>query len=590
MIQLPKALVPFFWHFIKKQPIAFLVFFLSPLVIILETNVMPYALKMLIDAISDYQGNKSAIIKEIAPALWLGSSAWFGLIIIMRLQQWWQAYAIPLLEAEIRTSVLNYVILHSHSYFSDNPAGNIANKISDLPRAIESIRSILCWNGISIFAVVFVTLIMMAAINIWFSLILGLWVITHLIITLYFVRFVNEASKENAEDKSILSGTIVDIISNINSIKLFARYSYELGYAGNKQYEERLSNSRLLVKMNVFQLCMDIPVTLMLGSTLYLLIISWQQETVSTGDVIFIFNMIFAVVYQMWHLGHALATLFCEIGVVQQALTLVTCPHQVINIPEARTLEVTRGKIIFNNVTFYYNKGYNIFEKENIIIEPNQKVGLVGFSGSGKSTFVNLILRFFDIEKGIITIDDQDISKVTQESLRANIAMIPQDISLFHRTLIENIRYGRISATDQEVVDASKKAYCHEFITKLPNGYDSLVGERGIKLSGGQRQRIAIARAILKNAPILILDEATSALDSVTEKYIQRSLHKLIQGRTTIVIAHRISTLSAMDRILVFDNGHVVEDGTHIELLKAKGHYAFMYKMHIGEFLPNNAK
>ena len=239
-------------------------------------------------------------------------------------------------------------------------------------------------------------------------------------------------------------------------------------------------------------------------------------------------------------------------------------------------------------MTFHYDEGAHLFNNKNVIIQSGQKVGLVGLSGSGKSTFVNLILLLFDVESGKIVIDGQNIRKVTQESLRENIAMIPQDVSLFHRTLMENIRYGRTDATDEEVIDASKKAHCHEFISQLKEGYESLVGERGIKLSGGQRQRIAIARALLKNAPILILDEATSALDSLTEKLIQDSLHALMQGRTTIVIAHRLSTLSEMDRILVFDKGQIVEDGSHDDLLKAKGHYSRMWAMQAGGFLPDH--
>ncbi|MCH2037632.1 MAG: ATP-binding cassette domain-containing protein, partial [Rickettsiales bacterium] len=222
---------------------------------------------------------------------------------------------------------------------------------------------------------------------------------------------------------------------------------------------------------------------------------------------------------------------------------------------------------------------------KNIIIKPGEKVGLVGFSGSGKTTFINLILRFYDIESGTITIDGQDISTISQESLRRNIAMIPQDTSLFHRSIMDNIRYGLLDASDEEVRMAAKHAHADEFIEKLPEGYHSMVGERGIKLSGGQRQRIAIARAILKNAPILILDEATSALDSVNEKFIQDGLHNLTQNRTTIVIAHRLSTLLEMDRILVFDKGSIIEDGPHQDLLKQNGHYAYMWNMQTGQYL-----
>ena len=267
-------------------------------------------------------------------------------------------------------------------------------------------------------------------------------------------------------------------------------------------------------------------------------------------------------------------------------MTILNAAHDIVDEEHARPLKITEGRIEFKDVSFHYKEGAKLFQNKSIEIHPGEKVGLVGFSGSGKSTFVNLILRLFEVEEGEITIDNQNINRVTQGSLRENIALIPQDISLFHRSLMDNIRYGRTTATDAEVIEASQQAHCDEFICKLRDSYQSLVGERGVKLSGGQRQRIAIARAILKNARILILDEATSALDSVTEKYIQDALHYLMQGKTTIVIAHRLSTLSEMDRILVFDNGVIIEDGTHDQLIKLNGHYAKLWHMQAGGFLP----
>lgn len=573
MIKLPKSVIKFFLYFIKQQPFSFFLLSLAPLSIVLETNIIPYSLKIFIDTIVKYQGNKNNIINEILPALYIGGSAWLGLIIIIRLQHWFQTYIIPTFEASIRESVLSFAMLHSYQYFSNNLAGDLANKISDLPRAIESIRGILYWNIIAVFAVLLVALIMMSTINLVFCWILIAWVIIHITISLYFVRFVNKKSKANAEDKSILNGTIVDIISNINTVKLFARNSYEMKYFNKKQSIEKTSNASLISTINIFQLAMDIPVTIMLGITFYFLIIYWQEEKISTGDFVFIFNMMFAVINQMWHLGKALAELFRDIGVVQQALNIIICQHQIIDRPNSKPINVTKGIIIFKNVSFSYNKDSCFFKNKNVKINGGEKVGIVGLSGSGKTTFINLILRFFDLNSGVITIDGQDITNVTQDSLRENIAMIPQDAYLFHRTLLENIRYGNINATDKEVIKAAQIANCHEFITKLPNGYNSLVGERGLNLSGGQRQRIAIARALLKDAPILIFDESTSALDSITEKYIQDNLLQIMHGRTTIVIAHRLSTLSKMDRILVFEKGNIIEDGTHNELMKANGQY-----------------
>lgn len=306
----------------------------------------------------------------------------------------------------------------------------------------------------------------------------------------------------------------------------------------------------------------------------------------------------FNIINALFQLSHTLRDFIANWGAVDQAIALLeTSQITHSDKPEATTLVFHKGTIIFNNVKFHYKGTKPLFQNKSIEIKAGQKVGLVGYSGGGKSTFVNLILRLYDVTDGAILIDGQDIRDVTQDSLRKNIAMIPQDPSLFHRSLMENIRYGRIDATDEEVIEAAKKSHAHEFISTLPQGYDSLVGERGVKLSGGQRQRIAIARAILKNAPILILDEATSQLDSVTESLIQESLWELMSSpvtrhgeqsaaiqknhkdwiaspsvrndglRTTIVIAHRLSTLLHMDRILVFDKGKIVEDGTHSELL-----------------------
>lgn len=586
MEKLPKKLTPLFWHFISKQPIAFTALFLAPISVVLEANVLPYALKMIIDSISSYNGDKKEIFKIIAPALWLGGLSWLAFFVIIRIQNFWQGFVIPKFQADIRMSVAQYITSHSQRYFADQLSGSLANKISDLPKALESIRMIICWNGISTFAVVAVSLGLMITISSVFAWILTIWIITHLAISIYFARIIYVISEQNADDKSALSGSIVDTISNITSVKLFARRNYEYSYLRSKQTIEESSNKRLILIMNKFRLFLDIAVFTMYISMVYYLINGWQNNLVTTGEVVLIMNTVWAVTFNMWFLSHALTDLFKEVGIAKQALSIINIPHEIVDVHNAKQLCVTKGNITFDNVTFHYESNNNLFENKHVEILAGTKVGLVGFSGSGKTTFVNLILRFFDIESGRILIDGQDIAKVTQDSLHENIAMIPQDTSLFHRSLMENIRYGRLDASDEEVIEASNRAHCHEFITVLPEGYESMVGERGIKLSGGQRQRIAIARAMLKNAPILILDEATSALDSVTEKHIQDGLHNLMAGRTTIVIAHRLSTLSEMDRILVFDKGHIIEDGTHKQLLKKKGHYARMWQMQAGGFLP----
>ncbi|HLF66589.1 MAG TPA: ATP-binding cassette domain-containing protein, partial [Gammaproteobacteria bacterium] len=295
----------------------------------------------------------------------------------------------------------------------------------------------------------------------------------------------------------------------------------------------------------------------------------------------------FNILGMVWYLSMQTMQLFKEIGTMKAALSLVVKPLEIVDEHDALPLKVIRGEIVFDDVSFYYQHANRLFENKSVTIKAGEKIGLVGFSGAGKSTFVNLILRFYDIYSGEILIDGQNIKKVTLDSLYENIAMIPQDTSLFHRSLMENIRYGRIDATDEEVIVSAKLAHCDEFIMRLPEGYAALVGERGIKLSTGQRQRVAIARAILKNAPILILDEATASLDSVTEELIQESLSQLMQNKTTIVIAHRLSTLAHMDRIMVFEHGHIIEEGSQAELLAQGGHFAKLWQMQAGGFLPS---
>ena len=318
---------------------------------------------------------------------------------------------------------------------------------------------------------------------------------------------------------------------------------------------------------------------------IYFLLSLYKNQLITVGDFALIVGLSMEVAHMTWHTMSQVDAFNQAVGKCKQSLTNLIGPQDIKDKKGASNLLVTRGQITFSDVTFCYKDTEDLFQNKSVMIEAGQKVGLVGYSGGGKSTFVGLILRLYDVADGHIMIDGQDILAVTQDSLRKNIAMIPQDPSLFHRTLMENIRYGRIEATDEEVIEAAKKAYTHEFISKLPQGYESLVGERGLKLSGGQRQRIAIARAILKNAPILILDEATSQLDSVTESCIQESLWELMQNRTTVAIAHRLSTLLHMDRIIVFNRGKIVEDDTHTILLNSGGLYKTLWDSQVGGFL-----
>lgn len=496
------------------------------------------------------------------------------------------AYVLPKLEASIRLEMFDYVQHHSYLYFSNQMAGTIANKISDMPQSITQILQKVVLLFMPAALAVVISTILFARINFFFALLLIGWIVLHMGVCLCFARKCDAYSHIHSESRSALTGKLVDSLTNSINVRLFSRHRYEYDYLSRFQQDEQNKHFQSLWYVEKMKLYLGLVGFIGAMALYWYMLYSWQQQTITTGEVVFVFNTSWNITMMVWFVGLELPTFFKEIGVCRQALSIIQAPHDLLDNPHAPALKVSKGEISFDNVTFRYRKESNLFRDKNITIYAGEKVGLVGFSGSGKTTFVNLILRYFDVEKGRILIDDQDIAKVTQESLRNQIGVIPQDPSLFHRTILENIRYGRLDASDQEVYEACKQANCEEFIHKLPEKYQTLVGERGIKLSGGQRQRIAIARAILKNAPILILDEATSALDSVTEKEIQEALDIVMKNRTSIVIAHRLSTLAGMDRILVFKDGKIVEDGTHAELLEnPEGHYANMWQMQTGSFL-----
>ena len=581
------SLKKFFLQLIKPYKWYVVALFFTALYWGVNNALSPYVLKLIIDKVAAFEGDKSQIFTAIMPYVTLYIVLWILIAVDMRFLDWVRMRLFPSLRYDVINSMFKYLNQHSHRYFQNNFAGSLANKIMDMMSGMVTIFSTLD-DGFAQCIAILIAIISMLLVNPVFSLFLGLWVVAFLVITAVYFKPIRDQSNYFATAKSTVMGKVVDSVSNVTNLRLFSRHTYEnrlIQEAVQDTVDKDRAMQRTILKMRIFW---DVSIIVLIGGNLYLLVSMYSKNQVTIGDFSFIISLSISIFYNLWYLASQFVTFAEELGKCKQALTIISAMHEITDQPDAKPLHVTKGEIEFDNVTFHYDEGAHLFNNKNVIIQSGQKVGLVGLSGSGKSTFVNLILRLFDVESGKIMIDGQDIRQVTQESLRENIAMIPQDVSLFHRTLMENIRYGRTDATDEEVIEASKKAHCHEFISQLKERYDSLVGERGIKLSGGQRQRIAIARALLKNAPILILDEATSALDSLTEKLIQDSLHALMQGRTTIVIAHRLSTLSEMDRILVFDKGQIVEDGSHDDLLKAKGHYSRMWAMQAGGFLPDH--
>jgi ATP-binding cassette subfamily B protein len=549
------------------------------------TTLTPYVLKLIIDHVVAFKGNKSNLFNTILPYLFAYIGLWLVLCVNMRFLDWAKLKLFPSLRQDTMSQMFSYLNQHSHHYFQNNFAGSLVNKIIDMQSGIVNIFTTLddLYAQTLGITVATITLLFIHPI---FAVILVAWTITFLLITFQFLKPIQQLSHLFAESKTTVVGRMVDSIGNIVNVRLFARHEDENQYINNSIKFAVQKDREMQAKIINMRICWDISIITLVGLNLLILLYMYSKNLATIGDFTFVISLSISILWNLWFLAGQFVSFSEEVGVCKQALSILSQPHEITDAPSAKTLVVSNGKIQFQNVSFHYDEGAHLFRNKNIVIEGGQKIGLVGFTGSGKSTFVNLILRLFDVESGEITIDDQNITQVTQQSLREQIALIPQDISLFHRSLMENIRFGNTTATDQEIIEIAKKAHCHEFISQLPKEYQSIVGERGIKLSGGQRQRIAIARAMLKNAPILILDEATSSLDSITEKYIQDALNQIMQNKTTIVIAHRLSTLSKMDRILVFDNGVIIEEGTHENLLAKAGHYAKMWKMQADGFLP----
>jgi ATP-binding cassette subfamily B protein len=426
----------------------------------------------------------------------------------------------------------------------------------------------------------------------YFAFGLIFWAGLFILMAIRAAKLTNRMSLSIATQQTRIMGNIVDALSNINNVKLFANAEFESKRIATFQNKySRLFERRGIFLVKFFTLH-GLTFALYFSGCVALLIWLYAQNLVTLGDFLMIFTINNWIINEMWQTANQMRMFLEELGTLEQALGVINEPLKIKDGIEE--LSVPKGEITFENVKFSYHSDQPIFSEKSVTIYPGQKVGLVGHSGSGKSTFVNLILRLFDVDGGRILIDGQDISKVTLNSLHRAIGMIPQDPSLFHRSLFENIAYGADntahSTTKQEAIEAAKKAHAHKFIEKMPQGYSSLVGERGIKLSGGQRQRISIARAFLKNAPILILDEATSQLDSVTENLIQESLKNLMKNKTTLVVAHRLSTLEIMDRILVFDRGKIVEDGTHEELMSLNGTYKCLWSAQVSGEMTNQVE
>lgn len=581
-----KRLTRFLWEFMRQQKGRFLLIFLLSTFWSLDQTIWPYIMGKIVDTLSFYDLDREGAWSILKWQLIGGGLFWIVLDCGYRLRDFLQAKAFPELEAVIRMAMFDHIQQHSPRYFNEHFAGTLANKITDMT---TQIRIVLLDMLLFFPALVtcLLTMILFHHINPHYMWIIAVWLMIHFAISAIFAPKCVKYSHLHGESRSSLAGKIVDSLTNNFTVNLFTAFKAEKARITESQSIEKQRNYKALYYMAIMLLLQSLIDLLggflINGFTFY----SWMHGQVSTGTIIQIFSTTLNMMFIIWFSGALIPQFFQAVGILNQAYSLMLDPKDISDTPNASPIHLKKGDISFQNVTFGYGEGL-LFKNMNIHIASGEKIGLVGYSGGGKSTFVKLIMRFYPLRKGAIIIDNQDISLVTLESLRKQVSLIPQDPLLFHRTLEENILYGRPSATHEEVIQAAIQAHCHEFILKAPQGYATLVGERGTKLSGGERQRIAIARAILANTPILILDEATSSLDSVTEKYIQESIKGLMEHRTTIVIAHRLSTLNKMDRIIVFHMGNIIEEGSHEDLLTKNGHYAHMWHMQAGGFLPVN--
>jgi ATP-binding cassette subfamily B protein/ATP-binding cassette subfamily B multidrug efflux pump len=490
----------------------------------------------------------------------------------------------------VRWMVHRYLLKQSVGFFQRDFAGRVATKVMQSSQATR--ETVMKFVDLMVYLAVYLVsmLVMITQADAMLVIPILIWLGIYILIQCYFVPRLKQISTEQADAQSTMTGRIVDTYTNITTVKLFSHAQRETDYAhqGMKHYLGTVYKQMRTLTALLYSV--DILNYLLLFSIATLSIMLWLEESVTVGVIAIGISIALRMQGMSKWIMWEIRALFEAIGMVVDSIHTVSKPIEVVDQPQARPLSVTEGKIEFATVGFAYNSHQSIFNQLQLTIQPGEKIGIVGRSGAGKSSLVNLLLRFYDLQSGQIKIDGQPIDQVSQESLRHQIGMITQDTSLMHRSIRDNLLYGNPQATEEQIIRASQQAQAHEFIMQLKDeqgrsGYDVQVGERGVKLSGGQRQRIAIARVLLKNAPILIMDEATSALDSEVELAIQENLQQLMQGKTVIAIAHRLSTIAAMDRLIVLDKGEIVEQGTHQQLLANQGIYAQLWAHQTGGFI-----
>jgi ATP-binding cassette subfamily B protein len=547
--------------------------------------LIPYATGQIIKAVTTAHEQSLSLVEHLKGPLWLFIGLAIGEVVFARAGGGVQIVIGPRQRQTVTRAMYAYLQHHSHRFLSNDFAGSLAHKISETSMGYSQTIWTLIFDFYPMLIVFSVAIFMLGSAHRGLAEFVSIWAVCFVLLSFWLATRTRPFAVAASAARSETTGKVVDAVTNLTSTRLFARLDYEREYLDNQLKKElqavRRSNS-YSERVRWFQY--SAAAVLKIG-VLYYALQLWGRGEITVAEFVVASTTTLLIINEARNLSRRFLEFFEYIGNVANGVNTLVKPHEVIDQPGAQRMPIERGRIEFSDVSFGYSSEQLIFQHLNVTIPAGQRVGLVGFSGSGKSTFVSLILRLYDPQGGKILIDGHDIRMLTQDSLHSQLSLIPQDPNLFHRTLMENIRYGRLEATDEEVVDAARKAHADGFIRNIKGQYASLVGERGVKLSGGQRQRIAIARVVVKNAPILILDEATSSLDSITEQAIQETLNEVMQGKTVIVVAHRLSTIAHLDRILVFDQGRIVEDGTHEELLALGGSYHRLWSRQAGGFV-----
>jgi ABC-type multidrug transport system fused ATPase/permease subunit len=584
--ELPRSIVRLFWLFARPYRATVVCMLLASLSLRALSVMQFYAMKRIVD---------TAVHANLrAPGAWgllwpplLAFFAVVGVFIVVEWAAWFCSYSsrIPVL-ARARQLVFTYAQRHSPTYFDNMLTGKVAHRAMLLPEQTVTLFERTNWDYLPLAVQCGLLLTLFFRAQPTFAAILLAWLAVYVAVTTTMGKRIAALGAAHSEAKAQLTGRIVDSITNIRNVIFFAAHEREdriVGHSVAETFQAQRAQYRAFVQMRmVLQVLNLLIYALLLPLALHRLI----RGAITVGDFLLISTLMIQLIRNVFDMANGLPDTYDTVGSIRDSLDMLIVPREIRDRPGATELRVARGEVRFEGVGFHYDRNKKaVFDGLDLTIPAGQRIGLIGHSGAGKTTLVTLLMRLYDIQRGAIRIDGQEIAGVGQASLRRSIGLIPQDVILFHRTLMDNIRYGRPSATDAQVVQAAQRAHAHEFILSLPDGYQTLVGERGVKLSGGQRQRIAIARALLKDAPILVLDEATSALDSESEALIQAGMNEAMAGKTVIAVAHRLSTLAHLDRLLVIDKGRIVEDGTHGELLQRGGIYATLWRRQVGGFL-----